>query len=135
VTALPAQEPELSDATVRDEASDPPASVESAGSGPAPVAPPTRQELREKITAALYKCRKPCPVCKTPANVRCDHGRVSSDDVLADIYASQYNTEVTVTGLMSTVQGMAGSKLGRKIFGRMEKQIDRELAAATEGES
>jgi hypothetical protein len=129
MTAFPA--PELSDATGRP---DLPASVENAGSGPAPVAPMTRQELREKVAAALGKCRTACPDCKAKAGQRCPHGRISSDDVLADIYASQYNTELTVTSLMSTVQGMAGSKLGRKIFGRMEKQFDREIAAATEGD-
>jgi hypothetical protein len=78
---------------------------EDGGAPTPPGVPPTREEMRAKVKAAL------------------DDGRITINDVLADVFASQYNTEVTVTGMM---KAFSSSKLGKRMIGKVEKQFERE---------
>jgi hypothetical protein len=86
------------------QATDPPASpgVLGAETTPGATLPPTREELRQKVKAALKE------------------GRITSDDVLADIYASQYNTELTITGMMQMVERLPG-------FKRMLRKVEKDM--------
>lgn len=73
---------------------------------PAPHRPPSRAQMRQRMRVALG-CTGEEPT-------------TTVEEVMADMYASQYNFERTVTGMMSA---MASSKLGRKMIGRVEQQF------------
>lgn len=78
-----------------------PAVDAAAGPAPAPGVPPTREDMRERVRAALAE------------------GRTTPDEILADMYASLYWTECQITGF---VNAFASSRLGRKMISRAEKQ-------------
>lgn len=94
------------------------------GADEAPVravpAVPTREQIRADVRAALAD------------------GRASVEDVIADMYASQYSAEMGLRSIMATFEQIAGSKIGARLFGKGKKfgaEIERELRAiGSEGE-
>ena len=77
-----------------------------------PAAPPTREEMRERIRHGFAT------------------GQITVEEVLADLYASQYWTETqsmpAIASFFNQLQGLIGqvgnSKMGRRMLRRMMEE-------------
>lgn len=70
---------------------------------PAMPAVPSRQQMRERVRQALAA------------------GETTIEEVVADMYASQYWTELQITGFLAAFNS---SKLGRRMLARAEGMFD-----------
>jgi hypothetical protein len=86
------------------------------------------QEAQEELEAAADRAQAATAAIPTREDVRARirerlaEGTLTIEDVVADMYASQYSAELTLRQLGQFLDEIAGSKLGGRLLGGMGRK-------------